>query len=79
MYFVYNANTREVIGFYNKRDVVNICERDTNVREIPSDHAANIMKAQIWETAPDFFKIMCEGNAENVYKHYIRRSNLRRN
>ena len=77
MYFVYNSKTREVIGLYNKRDVKAICELNENVMPIPTHHAENIMKEQIWEIDPNFYADMWS-SAEDIYKQYIRRNSLRR-
>lgn len=78
MYFVYNSKTREVIGLYNMRDVPAWLNLNEYMMLISDATAADAMIAQITEIAPDFFNVICTGTAEEIYKHYIRRGNLRR-
>lgn len=78
MFFLFNTANSEVIGFYNQRDYVNALRRNSDLAQLSSIRAAEIMREQIWEIDPNY-SVDLWGNAEDVYAQYIRRSNLYNN
>lgn len=78
MFFLFNTANNEVIGLYNQRIYVNALRNNADFAQLSNSRAAEIMREQIWAIDPNY-SIDMWSTAEDVYAHYVRRSDLYNN